>query len=73
MLSQYLEDVDNFDSISQSSESTQASEFVAQRIAKYNTELISEPQTTHAESIQVVNIHVRALNVYGDNEGGFSS
>lgn len=72
MLQKYLQDCeDNFDSISQISDSTQASELVAQRIANYNNELPNE--SIYADKTQVVNIHIKAVNIYGDNEGDFLS
>lgn len=72
MLQQFLQDCeDNFDSISQISESTQASELVAQRIADYNNVLPIE--SINADRTPVVNIHIKAVKIYGDNEGGFLS
>lgn len=71
MLEQYLADLDNFDSISQISETTQASELVAQRLANFNSQSTNEQEFVSADKVQVVNIHVAAVNIYGDNEGDF--
>ena len=69
MLSQFLEDTENYDSISQFSDSTLPSEYVAQQIAHYNNERIETDFSNNSEKVQVVNIRVDAVNIYGENEG----
>lgn len=74
MLRQYLaEDSEEFDSISQQSyDSTVASEFVESGIDRYRkSQNESTPQASanSADKVQVVNIRVDAVNIFGENGG----
>lgn len=74
MLAKFLEDTENYDSISQYTDSTLPSEYVAQQIANYNKDLLNESDLENdSGKVQYVNIRVDALNIYGENEGGYFS
>lgn len=78
MLQHYLQDNETYDSISQiSQDSTVASEFVEQQIKRYQEKLIQDSETpsraNSSDKVQVVNVHVDAVNIYGENESrGFT-
>lgn len=73
MHQRYSQNSEAFDSISQQSdESTVASDFVAQQIKLYNESLPNDSvtrQVANADNVQVVKIHVDAVNIYGESEG----
>lgn len=71
MLEQYFQNNEAFDSISQQSyESTVPSEFVELQVKRYRDNLANDSATHQvADKTQVVNIHVDAVNFYGENEG----
>jgi hypothetical protein len=71
MLQQYLSDCEDYDQRSEHSETTYASEWVADRIAIYNSELINEAETSLNSERQVVNVRVDNVNIFGENQGDF--
>lgn len=71
MLAKYLQNSDDFDSISQYSESTLASDLAAHRIAAYSYDLRNDGNKS--DKVQVVNIRVDAVNLFGENGGSRNS
>lgn len=75
MLAKYLEDTENYDSISQFTDSTLPSDYVAQQIAKYEynneqSQIHESDFSNNSEKLQVVNIHVDSVNIFGESEDG---
>lgn len=74
MLAQFLDDTEQYDSISQYTDSTLPSEYVAQQIAHHNQDQLNDTDFSNSsERVQYVNIRVDAVNIFGENEGGYFS
>lgn len=74
MLARYLEDSDEFDSVSNVSETTYASEFVARKVAEHeaNHDRKSQVQKSTDGPVHVLNITLGDLNYHGNAEGNIT-